>query len=629
MKRLCEALERARTTRSRLEKERVLGEALAAIAADDGEVGLALATRLMVGQLRAGGDRLALGLGGALLLDMASSLYGWPRATIEACARATGDIGEAMGLLRARQLLDRTPPGLTLATLATAIESIGGAKGRGDKLARLEALLADATALETKYAMRAMLGAMRIGASRGVVEAAIAVGFGAPKRAVAEAMGRIGEIGAVAIAAARGELGAEKERAAVRIGRPLGFMLATPLESVASAIETQWLWMEDKLDGIRVQAHKAADAIRLFARGSGEVTEAFPEVVAAIATIDGAAVIDGELVAIDGEGRVRPFAALQSRLGRKRPSEAAMRATRVCLAAYDWLADDEGDWTARPLEERRLRLEGKLGSAANTGGAGAWALRLHERRALPRAVDGAAIEAESSRSSGRSMSATELDAALAEAFAEARARGQEGLVLKDARSAYAAGRRGTAWLKVKKALATLDVVITFAERGHGRRAGILSDYTFAVWREGVLEEVGKAYSGLHDDEMRALSSRLEALALERRGARVRVRPEVVLEVAFDGVQRSARHRSGFALRFPRIVRLRDDKRAEDADGVAAVEALFASQLTSGHREEAPVPEREPAQRRRRTTRAADERQLGLFTSATPAQADAEKGAKGR
>jgi DNA ligase-1 len=199
-------------------------------------------------------------------------------------------------------------------------------------------------------------------------------------------------------------------------------------------------------------------------------------------------------------------------------------------------------------------------------------------------------------------------------FEEARGRGFEGLVLKRLDAPYAAGVRGFAWLKVKKAFATLDVVVVAAERGSGKRADVLSDYTFAVWNDGKLETIGKAYSGLTDAEIAAMTTRLRAIAAgeERRG-RLPVRPEIVLEVAFDGIQRGGRHTSGFTLRFPRIQRIRDDKRPEEADTIAAVAALWQAQLASGHREESNLPKRPRGRRsgRRPDVRAAS-KQLKLF-----------------
>ncbi len=209
-----------------------------------------------------------------------------------------------------------------------------------------------------------------------------------------------------------------------------------------------------------------------------------------------------------------------------------------------------------------------------------------------------------------------IEKALDAAYVAARGRGHEGVVLKRRDASYDAGRRGSAWIKVKRALATLDVVVTAVEEGNGKRAGMLSDYTFAVWRGDDLVNVGKAYTGLTDAEITMLQARFERATLERHGRVRLVKPEIVLEVGFDGIQRSRRHKSGFALRFPRIHRIRDDKQVDDADDVAAVEAIFASQVESGHREEPveptpPSPAPSKAKRSART-KPADDRQLGLF-----------------
>jgi DNA ligase-1 len=213
-------------------------------------------------------------------------------------------------------------------------------------------------------------------------------------------------------------------------------------------------------------------------------------------------------------------------------------------------------------------------------------------------------------------------------FEAARARGFEGLVLKRVDAPYEAGRRGQAWLKVKRAFATLDVVITAAEEGHGRRAGVLSDYTFGVWKDERIVDVGKAYSGLTDEEIDAMSARLDGLTQPDAGGRGRARrvqPVVVLEVAFDGVQPSARHESGYALRFPRIVRVRDDKGPEQADRLETVAALFQTQVETGHREDAPGPPKTRAAPRRP---AVPKAQLNLFGDLGPTKPDAKGRGRG-
>jgi DNA ligase-1 len=323
------------------------------------------------------------------------------------------------------------------------------------------------------------------------------------------------------------------------------------VHEVRQPVEPALTVVEDKLDGVRVQAHVVEGRTTLFARGQGDVTAAFPEVAVALAHLPRDVVLDGELIAVDDEGRPRPFQALQARLGRRGGGPEGPAAVAVAYVAFDCLHDG-GSLLDAPWQERRRRLEA-LGVAVNPA----------------RPLDPAAP----------------LDAQLDLAFEAARARGHEGLVLKRVDAPYEAGRRGAAWRKVKRAYATLDVVITRAERGHGKRARLLSDYTFAVWKGDRLVELGKAYTGLTDAELASLTTRLEALAVEQRGPYLLVAPAIVLEVAFDGLQRSSRHDSGFALRFPRIARIRDDKAPAEADRLESVIALWDSLVASRHREE--------------------------------------------
>jgi DNA ligase-1 len=302
---------------------------------------------------------------------------------------------------------------------------------------------------------------------------------------------------------------------------------------------------------VRVQAHVVEGRATLFARGQGDVTPAFPEVAAALAGLGRDVVLDGELIAVDAAGRPRPFQALQLRLGRRAGPKEDGPEVAVAYVAFDCLYDG-GPLLEAPWHERRRRLE-------------ALGVPLNPARPLE---PGEPLEAQLDR-----------------LFEAARARGHEGLVLKRVDALYEAGQRGSAWRKVKRAYATLDVVVTRAERGHGKRARLLSDYTFGVWKGDRLVELGKAYTGLTDAELAALTVRLRGLTVERRGPYLMVAPEVVLEVAFDGIQRSARHGSGFALRFPRIVRVRDDKTPAQADRLESVAALFESLVASRHREE--------------------------------------------
>jgi DNA ligase-1 len=442
--------------------------------------------------------------------------------------------------------------------------------------------------MEARYLARAVLGEMRVGAKEGIVEDAIAKAFGRALADVRRAAGLVTDVGDLAMLAAEGRL----DEARVVVGRPLGFMLATPIETARGADLSVPHAVEDKIDGIRAQAHVATDGtVRLFARGKGAVTKAFPDITGPLAAAARAglpaAILDGEIVVMTAEGRPRPFSAIQPRLKKTEPDEDLVRDHPVVYVVYDILFEGEEPLLGLSFLERRARLGRWFEQAPPP-------LLLHESRPLTskEAVDGE--------------------------FDGARARGYEGLVLKRLDAAYAAGVRGFAWLKVKKALATLDVVVVAAERGHGKRAGVLSDYTFAVRSDGELLTVGKAYSGLTDEEIRTMTARLEALAVgEEKHGYLHVRPEIVLEVAFDGLQKSDRHSSGYALRFPRIAHIRDDKKPDEADTLDEVRALWESQLASGHREDLTAKDRKPEKKKgrksgRRPDVRAKSKQLKLF-----------------
>lgn len=556
MRRLAAALDLARSRRSRIGKEEAIAAALAAIAQDGDDVALATAARVASGRLLPVGDGRALGVGWSILLDAVCTATENDEAIVLACARKTGELAEAFALLLRRVEGAEHRTGVALRDVAALADGLAAEPGRAGKRALLDAIFARATPMEAKYLSKALGGGMRIGAQEGVVEGAVARAFGEAVENVRQAAALVTDVGDLAVLAHHRRL----DDARLVVGRPVAFMLATPIETIATAVDPAAHVVEDKIDGVRAQVHRTADGrVAVFARGLDRMTDAFPEVTEALRACAGQAVLDGEIVAVTPDGRPRPFQALQPRLKKTRPSPADLAEARVALVAFDLLADDSGPLLALPWRERRARLEAFAQHLAASD-----AIRVNPAAPLP------AHEA--------------WEAALDAAFGEARARGHEGLVLKRADAPYDAGRRGQAWIKVKRAHATLDVVVVAAEEGHGRRAGVLSDYTFAVWRDDELAPVGKAYSGLTDDEIEAMTRRLEAATVERRGGLRLVRPEIVLEVAFDGVQRSARHASGFALRFPRIVRVRDDKRPEDADRVAAVEALFEAQVATGHRE---------------------------------------------
>jgi DNA ligase-1 len=438
----------------------------------------------------------------------------------------------------------------TLAEVREAFDEVEAAAGATAKQERLEALLRRCAPVTAGAVVKVLTGELRIGLREGLVEAAIASAFDRPLDAVKRATQLTGDVGAAALLARDDRLG----DASLSLFRPIRFMLASPAENAAEIMSRLGpvAWVEDKYDGIRAQLHRLGSEVRLFSRDLNDIGGQFPEVVEAARGLAWAGILDGEVLAWRDDV-VLPFLQLQARLGRKAPSARIRAQVPVIFVAWDALALDAGDGVVRPLldlplTQRRARLEALDLPLAADGG----------RFALSHLTSVATVEA------------------LEEAFAAARARRNEGLMVKDPASAYTPGRRGLGWLKMKKALATLDCVVVGVEVGHGKRHGVLSDYTFAVRdaSSGELVTIGKAYSGLTDAEIADMTRWFEAHTLSVHGRYRRVEPTIVVEVAFDVIMRSARHRSGYALRFPRIARLRPDKPAAEADTTETVAALY-------------------------------------------------------
>jgi DNA ligase-1 len=485
---------------------------------------------------------------------------GWVKQG-QALALASGASEEAMGAAYLRHsdfgdaaaelLGGREPQGepLTVQAVDRGFVAMADAQSTEARVALMADLFRRATPREARFVGRIASRELRVGLREGLLEEAIAAAFDQPLDAVRRALMLTGEPGQAALLARDGRL----ETASLQLGVPIRCMLATPVADAQEVMRRVGAeaWIEDKYDGIRAQLHLGPQiGARLFSRDLNDVSASFPEVIAAAARLDHRLVIDGELVPYRA-GSVLDFASLQTRLGRLDPGPELLAEVPVVLVAFDLLHLDGTDLLETPLRERRAALD---------------ALGLPEQ------------------TSGRFLSshlATARSAAEVEAhFSDARERRNEGLMVKDPASLYQPGRRELGWLKLKKALATLDCVVVGVEWGHGKRRGVLSDYTFAVrGPDGALLTIGKAYTGLTDAEIAAMTERFGAITLRDFGRYRTVVAEVVVEIAFDQIMRSARHRSGFALRFPRIVRIRDDKSPAEIDELATVEGLFAAQAS--------------------------------------------------
>ena len=423
------------------------------------------------------------------------------------------------------------------------------------------------------------------------MEEGIAKAHGATAREVQRVNMLLGDIGETCRLAIQGRL----SDARMRLFHPIGAMLATPVETAEEAfVFFQHAAVEDKYDGIRAQAHCQDGKVRLFSRTLDDVSESFPELTEALGRFSGELILDGEIVAWstdladaglpessarrngNSSGRAMPFSELQKRLGRKKVAETLMRSVPVAYVAFDVLYADGELVIDRPLHDRADILDRVFAGARRPA-----TVRTADpqgKLTFEPAVtveDEAGVQAEVIRAPVlRAGSAQHLDSL----FEAAQARGNEGLMLKDLESPYTPGRRGQSWLKLKRELATLDVVVTAVEYGHGKRAGVLSDYTFAVRSGDRFVNIGKAYSGLTDKEIAEMTEWFLAHTLVDRGFVREVEPKIVLEVAFNAIMRSDRHESGYALRFPRIFRIRDDKTPEEIDTLETVEEIYRRQI---------------------------------------------------
>ena len=530
------AADAVRSTTKRLQKLAALVDYLPSLSDDS----LAIAARFFSGVVFPRHDARTTQVGGSILWTALASLTGLPDEALAEAYSRYGDGGDMVGEVLASQ-----PSSVhTLAWVEARFAALAQANGSTARREIVRDTLAALGANESRYFAKLLGGELRIGLKEAQVEEALARAFERPLDQVRHANRLRGDVGEVAILARQGAL----ESARLALFHPIGFMLAQPLataEAIVEAMPSPFA-IEDKYDGIRAQAHIDRDQVRLFSRTLDDISHGYPEVLSALRGLGDGLVLDGELIAVDpvDRRRARPFAALQRRLGRKTPSETVMRETPTAFVAYDLLAIHHELVLDRSYESRR---------------SGLLSLSWQNNSAFV----------------ARSILCSRTDE-VDEAFAKARAAGNEGLIAKDPASSYTPGRRGKSWVKLKRALATLDVVVTGVERGHGRRNGVLSDYTFAVRAsdsDPTLLNVGKAYNGLTDAEIAALTTHFESITLERFGRYHVVRPEVVLEVTFDIVQRSARHKAGYALRFPRIVRVRDDKPPTEIDTLARVREL--------------------------------------------------------
>jgi DNA ligase 1 len=540
-------------------------------------------------------EERTLQVGGTLLWRTVGAISGKDDVALTAAYRRHGDLGTA-----AQDVLEHTATAsssLSVTELAAAFDQLARTSAAAHKLSLLHEVLRRATALEAKYVTKIISGDLRIGLRESLVEEAIAKAFDEKPAGIQRANMLLGDIGATLRLAADHKL----DQARMRLFHPIGFMLASPAQDAEEALSYfERAAVEDKYDGIRAQAHvggKEDPRVRLFSRTLDEISQSFPELPSALRAFPEPLILDGEILAWSAESaRALPFSSLQKRLGRKTVSEEMIRNVPVIYMAFDVLYAGGELLTEKPLQERRKILEQVFTTVPKDGFAMEYSMAAENPQGAlvfePAIGESTAFEVTSGFRIGtpRVILAPALTAdspgQLEEIFTAARLRGNEGLMIKDINSAYTPGRRGKAWLKLKKELATLDVVVTAVEWGHGKRNKVLSDYTFAVRDGEQLLNVGKAYSGLTDAEIAEMTTWFLAHTVEDQGFRRTVEPKIVLEVAFNNMMRSRRHESGYALRFPRILRIRADKSPEEVDTLETVREIFERQHTAVRRNEA-------------------------------------------
>jgi len=481
------------------------------------------------------------------LRDIAVATAGLPRWLFDECYDAVGDFAETVAHVL-------PPPART--------SSAGLAEWMVDRVLPLRGLPPDIIGERLReyfdeldaqgrfLLLKVLGGSFRVGVSRLTVTRALAAVSGVDAKLIAQRLIGYTGIDRRPDAASFHALTAPADGTGVVAANPYPFFLAHPLTASVESLgdPAEWL-VEWKWDGVRAQLVRRGALTCLWSRGEELVTDRFPELANVGAAMSDGTVIDGEIVVMIDD-RVAPFAALQTRIGRKQLSPRLLATTPAVLLAYDLLEENGEDLRSRPQHERRTRLAAVVTAAASP------ALQLSPLVEMPSWNAYAALRDES------------------------RARGVEGFMLKHRDARYGVGRTkdvGT-WWKWKIDPMSVDAVLVYAQRGHGRRASLYSDYTFAVWdeRDGerTLTPFAKAYSGLTDPEMRRVDAIVRRTTIEKFGPVRSVTPTQVFELGFEGIQRSPRHKSGIAVRFPRILRWRTDKSIAEADSIEALQALL-------------------------------------------------------
>lgn len=553
---VCEEIQ---SSTSKNKKVDILSKYLAKLSEDS----LPLAARFLGGRIFPKGSALSLNLGFTTIMNSLCEIAELTTTEIQQIYLKYGDLGKlgeyaiskkhTVPLFQQHEKRDT----LTMSYVFSILKKIADIEGAGsnkDKKKNLTGLLISCSPMEGKYVIKIMNGELRIGLVEGLVELALAKAFDSSIKDIREAMLLSGDIGNVSLLAKNKTLNTME----VRPLRPLSFMLADVMFTAEEVISYygKSLICEYKYDGIRVQLHKFRDTIRMFSRKLEDIAFAFPEIVEAFKNESLTSfyfkssdfILDGEIIGFKNSKPLH-FQELQKRLRRKKLTDKFAELVPVIYVVYDILYLEGEQLIKQPLSKRKEILS-----------------KIQFRQPILNST----------------YILTDSIVKIVDLFNQSKEMGHEGLVIKDPSSQYHPGKRGRHWIKLKKELDTIDAVIVIAEYGHGKRAGVLSDYTFAVKDSSdgrnSLKVIGKAYSGLTDREIYEMTDRLRLATIKNEGYRLLVRPEIILEVAFDSIQKSNRHNSGFSLRFPRIKSIRTDKSLAEVDSLQKVIQIYEKQV---------------------------------------------------
>ena len=502
------------------------------------------------------GSKFVIKVGFSTIMQILSEISFLDKDQIHQSYLQYGDMGALAEYTASKKhtvsLIQQQP--LTLPVVYDGFKKIAGTMGSDSSKVKkniLKGLFLDCSPLEAKYLTKIINGEMRIGLTEGLVEVGVSLAFNAELGKIREAMLVSGDISHIALLAKRGLL----YTAVIEPFQPIGYMLADVMFSADEIINyfQKPLICEYKYDGVRAQMHKFGQQVKIFSRKMTDITDAFPELVDAtmnskllssMESID--FILDGEIMAIRN-GKPLHFQELQKRLRRKNVTGQIISEVPVVYAVFDIALINEEQTIMNPLKQRKVILS-----------------KIFFKKPIVNTKHNVVNTAQE----------------IIAMFDESRDIGYEGLVLKEQESQYHPGKRGRYWIKLKRELDTIDAVIVIAEYGHGKRAGVLSDYTFAVRDENndnQLRIIGKAYSGLTDKEINTITKQLRSIIIKDDGYGIVVKPKLILEISFDSIQKSDRHDSGFALRFPRIKNIRNDKNVTDIDTLQKVRRIYENQ----------------------------------------------------